>query len=136
MAKTKSLLEATACECGCGQPAQRTFLPGHDAKLKSQLLARYRAGGADAARAEKEAHARGWTHFMTLAPVKVSKPKTNGQSTPKIKTGFHPVRVKIGRWVYDATILSEDVNALTVRYEPKGKQPVVREVPRSAIVKD
>ena len=32
------------CGCGCGAPVRRRFLPGHDAKLKSQLLADWRQG--------------------------------------------------------------------------------------------
>ena len=27
------------CHCGCGQPAKRNFLPGHDQKLRSKLEA-------------------------------------------------------------------------------------------------
>lgn len=36
------------CECGCGEPVARRFLPGHDAKLKSRLRREARAGSADA----------------------------------------------------------------------------------------
>jgi hypothetical protein len=38
------------CECGCGAPVRRRFLPGHDAILKGRLLRAAREG--DAARAE------------------------------------------------------------------------------------
>ena len=48
------------CECGCGSPVRRRFLPGHDARLRSRLLAQARAG--DAARAELEQ--LGWLHFL------------------------------------------------------------------------
>lgn len=34
------------CECGCGAPVRRRFLPGHDARLKSALLRDLRAGEA------------------------------------------------------------------------------------------
>jgi hypothetical protein len=34
------------CECGCGAPVRRRFLPGHDAILKSRLLREARAGDA------------------------------------------------------------------------------------------
>jgi hypothetical protein len=34
------------CECGCGEPVRRRFLPGHDAKLKSRLLRDMAAGDA------------------------------------------------------------------------------------------
>jgi predicted nuclease with RNAse H fold len=38
------------CLCGCGAAVRRRFLPGHDAKLKSRLLAAHRMGDADATR--------------------------------------------------------------------------------------
>jgi hypothetical protein len=38
-----------ACECGCGAPVRRRFLPGHDAKLRSALL-RAEASGKSASR--------------------------------------------------------------------------------------
>ena len=38
-----------ACGCGCGAPARRRYLPGHDAKHKSRLIAEMRAGSASAA---------------------------------------------------------------------------------------
>lgn len=40
---------STACGCGCGAPVRRRFLPGHDAKLKSRLLAAWRDGDTTAA---------------------------------------------------------------------------------------
>lgn len=36
------------CECGCGQGAEREFLPGHNQKLRTQLESR--AGGVLALR--------------------------------------------------------------------------------------
>jgi predicted nuclease with RNAse H fold len=48
---------AGLCECGCGAPVRRRFLPGHDAILKSRLLAAARAG--DDARRHLER--LGWT---------------------------------------------------------------------------
>lgn len=44
------------CECGCGEPVRRRFLPGHDAKLKSRLLLQARAGE----RARRELMRLGW----------------------------------------------------------------------------
>lgn len=37
------------CGCGCGAAVRRRFLPGHDAKLKSHLLAAWRGGDRAAA---------------------------------------------------------------------------------------
>lgn len=46
------------CECGCGEYTRGgRFLPGHDAKLKSALLARARAGDTEA---QAELERRGW----------------------------------------------------------------------------
>ncbi len=39
-----------SCGCGCGASVRRRFLPGHDAKLKSRLLAARRAGDQAAER--------------------------------------------------------------------------------------
>lgn len=46
-----------SCGCGCGTPVRRRFLPGHDAKLKSRLLAAWRAGDL---MAEERLHDLGW----------------------------------------------------------------------------
>ncbi len=42
------LADERRCLCGCQAPVRRRFLPGHDAKLKSNLLARHQRGEADA----------------------------------------------------------------------------------------
>jgi hypothetical protein len=44
------------CECGCGGPVRRRFLPGHDTKLRSRLLRDLRAGQA----ASRELARLGW----------------------------------------------------------------------------
>ena len=44
------------CECGCGEPVRRRFLPGHDAILKSRLVRQARAGDA----AWRELQRLGW----------------------------------------------------------------------------
>jgi hypothetical protein len=49
------------CRCGCGSPVKRRFLPGHDARLKSDLLKRARKGEEAAARELEEL---GWGHFL------------------------------------------------------------------------
>lgn len=42
--RAEALAEATPCGCGCGSPAQRRYLPGHDARHKGQLLAAFDRG--------------------------------------------------------------------------------------------
>ncbi len=48
------------CECGCGRPVRRRFLPGHDAKLRSRLVAEARAGDA----ARRELRRLGWARWI------------------------------------------------------------------------
>jgi hypothetical protein len=48
------------CECGCGSPVRRRFLPGHDGRLRSRLLTEARAGDA----ARRELDRLGWLHFL------------------------------------------------------------------------
>src|SRR5258708_6002762 len=53
-----------ACGCGCGAPARRRYLPGHDAKHKSRLLAEMRAGSTSAA---DELQRLGWRRISAVA---------------------------------------------------------------------
>ncbi len=48
------------CECGCGRPVRRRFLPGHDARLRSRLLNEARAGVT----ARKELARLGWRRAL------------------------------------------------------------------------
>ena len=48
------------CECGCGHPVRRRFLPGHDARLRSRLLVEARVG----MRARKELARLGWKRAL------------------------------------------------------------------------
>src|ERR1700674_404355 len=52
------------CGCGCGAPARRRYLPGHDAKHKSRLLAEMRAGSTFAA---DELQRLGWGRISAVA---------------------------------------------------------------------
>jgi len=55
-----AVTSARLCECGCGRPARRRFLPGHDARLRGRLIREARAG--DTAR---EHLARlGWSRLL------------------------------------------------------------------------
>jgi len=57
--KRQQKKEAKPCECGCGAYAKpgRKFIPGHDSKLKSKLLKKYKQGDQEA---ENELIKRGW----------------------------------------------------------------------------
>src|ERR1700742_5217582 len=60
--KTKSEKETPQCECGCGETTNGgRFRPGHDAKLKSQLI-KEALGGSK--RAATKLEALGWTKFL------------------------------------------------------------------------
>lgn len=56
--KAKAHKESRKCGCGCGKMTKGgEFLPGHDSRLKSQLLKKEKAGD-EAAKAELRK--RGW----------------------------------------------------------------------------
>lgn len=66
----------TFCQCGCGAPVQRSFLPGHDAKLKSALVTQAKTTNKWWVReaAVKALVERCWGHFVpaeVLAKVPV-----------------------------------------------------------------
>lgn len=75
--RTASNTEAKTCECGCGAPVARRFRPGHDAKLKSALLADTRsANWWTRETAVNLMVERNWGHFVdptTLATTPVRK---------------------------------------------------------------
>jgi Protein of unknown function (DUF429) len=48
------------CECGCGGPVGKRFLPGHAATLRSRLVREARAGDA----ARRELARLGWLHHL------------------------------------------------------------------------
>jgi hypothetical protein len=56
--------ETHPCECGCEGQANRSYLPGHDAKHKSALIALALKGGATGKAAEETLAAKGWTKFL------------------------------------------------------------------------
>lgn len=127
----------------CGAQTQGTFAPGHDAKLKGALLSLIRSGeeyirvpadgGTPISISPLEAlQLRGWERFnKPVTPKAPRKAKVNGN---KSHPGFHPVRVKIGRWTYDAVVVSESTNELTVSYTDRKSNKVVCEIKRAQVV--
>ncbi len=62
---TPEVSTTKTCQCGCGAPVARSFLPGHDAKLKSALVEATRSNRWWVR--ESAAHVlvnRGWGHFI------------------------------------------------------------------------
>jgi hypothetical protein len=54
--------KAPECECGCGGHTKGgRFLPGHDSKLKKQLIALARSGKR---RAQNRLEKLGWARFL------------------------------------------------------------------------
>jgi len=132
---TMATTTTQACGCGCGEPVTRRFKPGHDARLKGTMLRLFRSGEkAKVATAKDVAAENGWEHLLTDQPSTKAprKAKSNGQGE---RTGFNPVRVKVGRWTYDAILISEDADSVTVEYKGAGGgQPTRKTVKRSALV--
>jgi hypothetical protein len=54
-------LQGRECECGCGAAVRARFLPGHDARLKSQLVREARAGDIEA---KLRLERLGWLRFL------------------------------------------------------------------------
>lgn len=66
----------TACECGCGEQCPRRYLPGHDAKHKSALIAVATAESATAAqrrKAEQTIEELGWTQFLVKSQQRIER---------------------------------------------------------------
>jgi hypothetical protein len=81
-------MKTAACECGCGNPTIRPdarFLPGHDAKLKSELiktaLGRVPKGAAQPtpqakAQARNRIHDLGWDSHLVVSEAMDARGKT------------------------------------------------------------
>lgn len=69
VAQPKAVKATKPCECGCGTQVPRRFAPGHDGRLKGQLLrtlkaARLLGDKEAAASAEAKLAALGWAKFI------------------------------------------------------------------------
>jgi hypothetical protein len=68
--KAPSERPAAVCTCGCGgTTGGGKFLPGHDARLKSELLRAFRGEGLSAEQ-QQLVEQLGWERFLTPAPAK------------------------------------------------------------------
>ena len=64
----KIKIKAPECECGCGGHTKGgRFLPGHDAKLKKELIALALSGKK---RARNRLEKLGWDKFLEAAEAK------------------------------------------------------------------
>lgn len=90
------------CACGCGEPTSRMFRPGHDARLKGELIRANREhrpanvpfdvfGSLDP---QQVAGKLGWDHFLT--PAKVRAPRKAANSAK--------ILARVGRWEYEGEI--------------------------------
>ena len=70
---TKKSAAVTTCLCGCeGSPKAGRFLPGHDARLKSDLV-KTALGGSK--RAAKKLEELGWAKFLVEAKARLEAKK-------------------------------------------------------------
>lgn len=69
----KAAQAPSKCECGCGKMAARRFLPGHDAKLKGQLIRTAVEGGKAGDKAREELASRGWSKFLEASEAKAAR---------------------------------------------------------------
>lgn len=126
----------------CGETTMHTFAPGHDAKLKGVLLRAARSGqeyayvdGAMLIYADptEELRKRMWSHLLVDLKPRAKKERKSTKAAGKAKLaenlaagpeqpkpGFHPIRVRIGRWMYDGQIVSAKADGrLVVEYQTK-----------------
>lgn len=81
--KEQARANGKPCGCGCGgKTGGGRYLPGHDAKHKSQLVKSAISGNSES---ERTLELLGWTSFLTKARDVASKPK---------KTTTHRERIK------------------------------------------
>lgn len=139
--------------CGSTTSKRKRFKPGHDAKLKSVLIATFRAGeelhyydGGMMVSVDPliKAQELGWGHFMTPKPKKGKgkdkEPVFAGDrgevdaetleeksDEPVLAVGYKPLQVKVrGRWK-DAMLVSETDGTLTAQYSTgKGKNAKIQ----------
>ena len=122
--------EQTIVARSCGGDTGKTFAPGHDARTKGTLQKAFRTGrqilvNGEYHSAEDLAKGYGYERFLTPAPVRKSR---------KSRKTDEPIKVKLGRWTYDAVSLDElDEGGFEVVYVNKGgdtQRKVVKSDPR------
>lgn len=79
-------METNTCQCGCGETVKNRFKPGHDSRLKSNLVQAVSSKNWWEREAAVQALTNlGWLHFTSaeaLAAVQVrSRAKANGRFT-------------------------------------------------------
>lgn len=120
---TESDVEYTT---GCNAQTARTFAPGHDARLKGNLI-RWAVLGYEIRVGDVTKSAEGWAEgfgfgYMVAAGIRRSAERAAAKAEKRIRKAVLPaiVTAKVGRWTYEGT-----VNNGTFRY--LDKQDVMRE---------
>lgn len=118
------------CRCGCRQPAKRTFRQGHDQRYKGILIRAHltgteinliKGGVIHSGAAGSFAAEHGWEDYLTNADAKYAAQVAKHTSRPV------PVKIKVGRWEYDAVVVSETETTITYEYQAKqGKKTVTQ----------
>lgn len=101
------------CGCGCGQPTRNTYRPGHDARAAGQVGRALIAGTMSKAEAQLLLSPALLAKALRMAETKATK------KTPKTKPATETGTVKVGRWIYDATRLGDEVEYRTRQGETK-----------------
>lgn len=120
---TESDVEYTT---SCNAQTARTFAPGHDARLKGNLI-RWAVLGYEIRVGDVTKSAEGWAEgfgfgYMVAAGIKRSADRAAAKAEKRVRKAVLPaiVTAKVGRWTYEGT-----VNNGTFRY--LDKQDVMRE---------
>lgn len=110
----------------CNAQTARTFAPGHDARLKGNLI-RWAVLGYEIRVGGVTKSAEGWAEgfgfgYMVAAGIKRSADRAAAKAEKRVRKAVLPaiVTAKVGRWTYEGT-----VNNGTFRY--LDKQDVMRE---------
>lgn len=114
------------CVCGCGGTTKGgKFLPGHDARHKSNLIKEVLADESEAALAELTE--RGWLIFLEKArnAKAVREGRTPRNGTPRVKTGdglpMNAVRID-AEMDEDAVAGMIECRNIVIRYNVKGTE--------------
>lgn len=129
---TKTAKALHSCECskfeahiegsdvtfttGCNAQTVRTFAPGHDAKLKSALIA-WAILGYEIRKGDATRSAEGWGDDYSFgymirggivrAEARAARKaeKAIAKATKRVERKAKTVSAKVGRWVYEGTLI-------------------------------
>lgn len=113
-----------SCLCGCGGTTKGgSFLPGHDAKYKSQLIKEAMAGNEEA---EQTLADRDWAKFLDKAREIAARPPSEKRKpkAPKIKAAAMLHLLKAGAKVLKWTDQYRSGTINSVKLTPENALPI------------